>query len=110
MSTMLYGYIGRDNVERLALLQDGVAVTAGAVTKAMLKFGGLCIDTENNSDQIYFADSDNQTVCMKLGQVDDIVEGDWEGALTIFDAEADDGLAWAKPIVSIQSWDVCPET
>ena len=108
MSTLLYGYIDRDNIEKLALLQDGVAVTAGAVTKAVLKFGDYCINTDDDSDQIYFLDSDNQTVCIKLGQIDSITVGRYEGTMTIYDSEAVNGLAWVEVEINVYEWDVCP--
>jgi hypothetical protein len=108
MSTLLYGYIDRDNIEKLALLQDGVAVTAGAVTKAVLKFGDYCINTDDDSDQIYFLDSDNQTVCIKIGQIDSISVGRYKGTLTIYDSTAVNGLAWVEVEANVYAWDVCP--
>ena len=108
MTTILYGYINRDNIEKLALLQDGVAVTAGAVTKAVLKFGDYCINTDDDSDQIYFLDSDNQTVCVKIGQISSIAVGRYEGILTIYDSTAVNGLAWVEVEVNVYEWAVCP--
>ena len=104
----MYGYIDRDNIEKLALLQDGVAVTAGAVTKAVLKFSDYCIDTDNDSDQIYFLDSDNQTVCVKIGQIDSIAVGCYKGFLTIYDSETVNGLAWVEVEINVYKWAVCP--
>ena len=107
MTTILMGYIDRDNEEQIQLLQDGALVVASAVTKAMLRFGEYCIDTAVDTDVIYFADSDNQVLCFKLGQVEDIATGKYKGQITIFDAEADDGLAWDSVVVRILEWPVC---
>ena len=108
MTTILYGYINRDNIEKLALLQDEVAVIAGAVTKAVLKFGDYCIDTADDSDQIYFTDSNNQAISIKLGRINSIAVGRYSGTLTIYDSEAVNGLAWIRVEVKIYAWAVCP--
>jgi len=102
---LLTAYIGRDNEERLQLLQDGSLVNAGAVTRAVFKFGDYCLDTDVDSDVIYFADSDNQVLCLKLGLVDDIVAGVYRNEkITIYDAVNIYGIAWAKVNVKINSW------
>jgi hypothetical protein len=105
---ILYAYIGRDNEERLELKQAGALVTAGAVTRAVLKFCSFCLDTDVDADEIYFLDSDNQTLCMKLGLVDDMAVGAYrDGKLTIYDAANTEGIAWADIGVVSLAWDVC---
>jgi len=108
MYTILYGYIDRENIEGLTLEIDGGTVPAETVTKVTLKFGDYCIDTDNDSDQIYFTDSNNQAISIKLGQVDSIAVGRYSGTLTIYDAETVNGLAWIRVKVEIFAWAVCP--
>lgn len=106
---VLAAYIGRDNEERLQLLQGGSLVTAGAVTRAVLKFSGYCIDTDVDSGVIYFSDSDNQVLCLKLGMVDDIAAGTYRGAkLTLYDVDNTNGIAWTDLVVAVKPWNVCP--
>jgi len=109
MITTLTAYIGRDNEDRLELLQDGVLVAASAVTKAVLKFGTFCLDTEVDTDEIYFLTSDNQTLCLKIGIVTNLVAGAYsDGKITLFDAVNTNGLAWADLRISVKDWAVCP--
>jgi hypothetical protein len=88
MTTELIAYIGRDNEDRLELLQDGVPVVAGAITGAVLRFGDYCLDTDDDPTLAYFLDSDNQTVCFKLGLITGLVTGKYKnGTLTLFDTQ-----------------------
>lgn len=109
MVPTLTAYIGRDNEARLELLQDGVLVVASAVTKAVLKFGTFCLDTEVDTDEIYFLTSNNQTLCLKIGLLTGLVAGNYsDGKLTLFDAVNTNGLAWVDLTISVKDWSVCP--
>jgi hypothetical protein len=103
-------YIGRDNIERLELLQDGVAVVAGAVTRAVLKFGSFCLDTDEitHASIIYFETADNLVLCLCLGLVTDIRARVYEGKLTLWDATTTEGYAWDDVTITGIKWPVCP--
>lgn len=107
--TVLTAYIGRDNEDKIQLLQDSVVVTAGVVTRAVFKFGDYCIDTEIDTDVIYFDDSDNQVLCLKLGLIDDLspLSGTISGQLTLFDNTNTNGIAWVLVPVLIKTWTLC---
>lgn len=108
MTTELTAYIGRDNEDRLELLQDGVAVVAGAVTGAILRFGDYCLDTDEDPTVIYFLDANNQTLCLKLGLVSGLVAGKYKnGTLTLFDTVNTNGIAWSLINVTARAWNVC---
>ena len=111
MATTLTAYLGRDNEDRLELLQDGDPVVAGAATGAVLRFGSYCLDTDDDPTLIYFLDSDNQTICFKIGLTPELVVGKYKkGTLTLFDALNSNGLAWEEITIIVKPWDVCPVT
>lgn len=106
--TTLSAYIGRDNEERINLLEDGSIVSAGVVTRAVLKFGNYCVDTDKDPTIAYFSDSDNQTLCLKLGLVSGLSPGVHPNSrLTLYDATNINGIAWATFTVNVYSWTVC---
>jgi hypothetical protein len=107
--TSLVAYIGRDNEERLELLNNGSVVTAGAVTRAVFKFSAWCLDTEIDSEVFYFLNPANQTLCFKLGLVEGIRVGTFTtGRLTIYDHQNQNGIAWGpRMTVIINAWPVC---
>jgi len=103
-TTIFTVYKDRDNEERIELLQDGVLVTAGAVTRAVLKFGTFVLDTDDDSE-IYFLDSDNQVLCFQLGKLTGLVAKNYfDGKLTIFDNTNTSGLAWANIHITVFNW------
>jgi hypothetical protein len=102
-------YLDRENEERLELLQDGVLVVAGAVTKVVLRFGEFCVDSDVDTDVIYFLDSDKQVLCLRLGLTADLVVGKYKkGTLTVWDSLSEFGIAWAEITVVVKPWAVCP--
>ena len=108
MTTTLTAYIGRDNEERIELLQDGTVVPAGAVTRAVLRSNTFCIDSAVDTNVIYFADSDNQTLCIKAGLIPDLTAGiRIKANLTLYDALNVRGVAWVEFIIKSVSWDSC---
>lgn len=107
MTTELTVYLDRDNEEQLQLLQDKVPVTAAAVTRAVFTFGDYVVDSDIDTGIIYFKDSDNQTVCLKLGLLTGLVIGKYrQGTLTIFDATNVNGIAWSYIDVIVKEWDI----
>jgi len=108
MTTILTAYIGRDNEERLELLQDGVLVTASAVTRAVLKFGSFCLDTDVDTDEFYFLDSNNQVLCLKIGLLTGLAAKNYfDGKLTLFDNSNPEGLAWTNIHITVFNWNIC---
>ena len=99
-------WIGRDNRQRLRLLQDGEVVTEDAVARAQLRFGNYCIDTDATDDPIQLVDSAT-VVEMQLGLVPGLRAGLYRGQLTVFDNEAINGIAWQAVEISVNTWPVC---
>lgn len=104
----LYAYIGRDNEEQIQLKQNNILVTTGAITRAVFKFGSYCLDTDIDTDEIYFLNDERTVLCLKLGLVTDIVPmANTVGKLTLFDVNNANGLAWAEINVTAVLWDLC---
>ena len=104
----LMAYIGRDNEERLELLQGGSTVATSAVTRAVFRSSAFCIDTDEDPTIIYF-DEDNTILCIKPGLISGISSGDKLPCnLTIWDALSTNGYAWAKIEIVASSWNLCP--
>lgn len=110
--TTLMAYIGRDNEERLELLEDDALVAAGVVTRAVFKFDSWVLDTDVDTDVIYFDDANNQTLCLKLGQITDMEKGMYRGGkITLYDIDNVDGIAWGDPVTVIAiTWPVTLST
>ena len=99
-------YMGRVNEDQFELVQDGKIVDPGVVTRAVLKFGEHCIDTDVDTT-IISLDDDAQVVKMTLGLIEDLSEGSYVGKLTIYDAVAVKGFAWYTFNITVKSWEVC---
>ena len=100
-------YINRDNKTVFNLLQNGEAVTADAITRAVFRFGDFCADTNVAGDPIQLIE-DATKVQVQAGLIPDLVEGSFEGKLTVFDTLSENGLAWGKAIkIKVISWPVC---
>ena len=100
-------YIGRDNVEVFELQQDALVVAEDAVTRAVLRFGGYCLDSD--SDEEIELTTSAQRVEIQAGLMTGLVAGVYPGMLTIFDAASEtNGLAWQAFNVRVREWDVCP--
>lgn len=104
--TTLYAHIGRANRQRLALLQDGQAVAGGAVTRAVLRFGPYCLDTDEAGDPVALVDGAT-VVEAQLGLTPGITQGAHRGKLTIYDNLNTEGIAWQDVIVVVDRWNVC---
>jgi len=103
----LIAYIGRDNEERLGLLQDGSSVVASSVTRAILRAEAFCLDTDEDATLLYF-DSDNTVLCIKAGLIPHIVDGEKHTCLiTLYDALTTNGYAWDTVIIRTVAWNVC---
>ena len=97
--------IGRGNRTRLQLQSDGEVVTAGAVTRAVFRFGEHCIDTQD-SPLIELTDSAT-VVEMRLGLIEGLAKGRHKGWLTVYDNPHPEGVAWYETRVDIVDWPVC---
>ena len=103
----LMAYIGRDNEERLELLQDGSTVATSAVTRAVFRSSAFCIDTDEDPTIIYF-DEDNTILCIKPGLIPDLTAGERHTCyITVWDALTDDGYAWGNVTVKVVAWSIC---
>ena len=115
----LMAYIGRDNEERLELLQDGSTVAVSAVTRAVLQSSGgilrttkvatdpICIDSDTDPDLIYF-DEDNTVLCIKPGLIPDLVNGEQHTCkITVFDELTSNGYAWDSVTLRAATWNIC---
>lgn len=105
MSETLTIYLGRDNREVFELQQDGVVVTALSVTRAVLRFGGYVLDTEDDEDVAMALTTSNQRVEIFAGKLSGLIEGVYHGTLTVFDTmSADNGFAWETFNVHVRDW------
>ena len=104
--SLLRAYIGRDNVQRLELRQDGELVAENAVTRAQFRFGPFCIDTDEVADPIELTDSAT-VVEMQLGRVEGASPGLLEGHLTVYDAVHPEGIGWQSFMVLVERWPAC---
>jgi hypothetical protein len=94
MKTKLIAYISRDNEEQIELLVNGALVAENAVTRAVLKFGGYVLDTNVDTNIIYFSSSTNQILCLKLGLIENLIVNDYlRGTLTLYDNVNTNGIA-----------------
>ena len=112
-------YIGRDNEERLELLQNGETVATSAVTRAVLQSSGgivrttntatdpICIDSDEDASIIYF-DVDNTVLCIKPGLIPDLVDSEQHTCkITIWDALTTNGYAWDNVKLKATTWNIC---
>ena len=103
----LTAYIGRDNEERLGLLQNGSSVVASSVTRAILRSVEFCLDTDEDPGLLYF-DSDNTVLCVKPGLIPDLTDGARHTCvITLYDALTTHGYAWDSVKIKVKSWPVC---
>jgi hypothetical protein len=106
---LINAYIGRNNYAELELMQDGVTVEEGAVTRAVLRFGSFCLDTEEveHADWIEL-NEDATKITLHLGLVTDLKPGRYNASLTLYDAASTKGIAWTTFVIRARSWPVCP--
>jgi len=110
MPEILNIYLGRDNTEIFELQQDGVVVTADAVTRAVLRFGGFCMDTDDEECTELVLSTNNQRIEIQAGNLAGLAEGIYKGMLTIFDLiGAENGIAWQAFDIRVKPWNICPE-
>ena len=111
---MIEVYIGRDNITAhdLKYMPKGetsfVPVPDNTITRAVLRFGPFCLDTNvaEHAD-IFYLSNNNTTIEMKLGRVTDLTTGTYYAYLTIYDANHPEGISWANFRIRVQSWLVC---
>lgn len=106
MREELRAYLTRDNVIRRQLLVDGSVVTEGAVTRAVLKVGDICIDTDVAADPIELVNT-GTVVEFQLGQVLGLTKGVRSAVLYIYDAEHPEGLWWESYRVRVEDGAGC---
>ena len=102
----LWAYIGRENVEKLELLHNGERVPKNSITRAIIRFGTYCLDTELHNEIELTEDA--QVLEIKLGLIPDLVSGKYKSYITIYPNLAEDGIAWASANVRVAEWPVCP--
>jgi len=113
METLTF-YIGRANTANIALMRQGVddaapvPVEDNVVTRAVLKFGPHCLDTDDAED--FFQLTEEETVlAVQGGLIPDLVRNDYSGYLTVFDALSLVGISWEKFKIRALDWPICPE-
>ena len=99
--------IGRDRVHRIAFTVDGEPVNDDALTKAVLRFGEYCLDTEEGGG-LTFVES-KTAVDVELGLVEGLTKGAYVGHLTAMDGLHENGLPFGQVIINAINWPVCPE-
>jgi len=111
MATITF-YAGTANKVKLTIKVNGSVVAGDLLTRAMLRFGPYCLDTDNVEHEDIFTFTDDATKLeVKAGLLDGIQAGFYDGMLSIFDAASGtDGLACERFIVVIESWSKCPAT
>ena len=110
MAISFDAYIGRANARTIELTQGGATVTENAVTRAVLRLGDNCLDTDVSADPFELRNNATE-LYMQLGLWEHAVEGTVTGHLTIYDALATEGLAWPEGetiTVTFHSWEACP--
>lgn len=97
---------GYDGKVLLSLTQDSSVPQANSITRATFAFGDICLDTDHHSEiQLV---NDNQAIELQLGLVEGIRTLSYVGYLTIFDAQAPNGLPWGDPVrITVNSWKSC---
>jgi len=109
LSGPLMAYIDRGNTEKLELIQNGEIVPAHAITRAVFRFGGYCLDTAIHGSELIELINDAQVLRMRLGLVPNLVPGTYKrGTLTLFDELTPVyGKAWVRADVRAELWPVC---
>ena len=99
-------WIGLDSEITLPLLVDGEQPTG--ITRAVFKFDNFCLDSNVDAEITVVEDPNETYIHMIPGHIPNLVEGDYVGYLTIYDAEAPNGLPWGDPIiVKVGTWPTC---
>lgn len=111
----LKAFVGRGNLDVLSLEYVPVGETSyrrvaeGAVTRAILRFGAYCLDSDDSEHEIELAQGAT-AVNVRIGLVPDIEPGTYHGHLTVYDSEHPNGIAWEYVRVKVEPWGVCPVT
>ena len=82
-------FLGRDNVNELAVTEDGQPIDFTSATRMLLKFegSGVVADSDVSSEFISWA---ADTITLKLGSLA-IVPSKYPGTLIVFDADHPNG-------------------
>ena len=111
---MIEVHIGRDNITAydLEYMPKGetsfVPVPDNTITRAVIRFGPFCLDTNvaGHAD-IFYLSNNNKTIEMRLGRVTDLRIGTYYAYLTIYDANHPNGIPWANFRIRVRLWPVC---
>ena len=109
MDLVFDAFIGTENERIIDLIQGGALVTENTVTKAVIKLGINCLDTDSSTDPIELGDN-NTKLYLKLGLWEHATVGTVEGFLVLYDAAAPQGIAWpenGKLVVTFYDRRVC---
>ena len=90
-------YVGRDNVIRLRLSEDGVAIDTGTITRVIIIFGGLTVDSQTQgglSGPVFYTQASG-VIQLRLGHVTGIpAAGVYNARLVVYDASNPTGIVW----------------
>ena len=105
---MEHAWIGRANTIRRVLRADSGDLDGdqqAAITRVVARVDGLCLDTDEASDPIEYADG---VVEIQLGLVPGITPGFKAVRLIVYDAETPEGKAWGEFRVRVHdAWEDC---
>lgn len=110
MAIEIDAYIGRANARTIELTQGGATVPESTITRAVLRLGANCLDTDSPTDP-FELQSNATELYLQLGLWEHAAEGTVTGHLTIYDALATEGLAWPEGetiSVTFHAWEACP--
>jgi len=96
-------YIGRDNVIRLSLLEDGAAFATAyptvTPTRWVLSFGTNEIDSDTDPSAFDW-DAVNSILQISLGDLISAASDYAAAELTVYSADWPDGIVWIHPTAS----------
>lgn len=108
MNDRLKVYKGRDNVAHLVLKLNDEVIDPDVATRAVLRFGPYCVDTDVDTDLITLVDQATRLE-MRLGMIPDLQTRDcpYRAYLTVYDAASANGLAWDDFRILVEQWAIC---
>jgi hypothetical protein len=107
MKAFLTAYVGRANDTDLTILIDDETIQAGLITRAQLRLGAYCIDTDVLGDPIELKESAT-VVSVQLGLIPGLLPDEQHIAqLTVYTATHPQGVAVETGTIITRAWPVC---